>query len=97
MVCHGKAAKGLVNDYKKPLADGSYPPPPLNGTGHAWHHPLSSLMGSIKNGGIAIGGSMPAFKAKLDNAEMLAAIAYFQNWWPDETYQAWVKRGGLSN
>ncbi|WP_245832005.1 c-type cytochrome [Solemya velesiana gill symbiont] len=31
-VCHGQKAQGLAADWRKSLPDGSYPPPPLNGT-----------------------------------------------------------------
>lgn len=94
--CHGASAQGLTDDFRKPLADGSYPPPPLNGTAHSWHHPLSGLFKTISNGGIAIGGKMPPFKNSLSEEDRLSVIASFQNWWPDNIYQAWIDRGGLS-
>ena len=37
-VCHGQNASGPKGDWREKLADGSYPPPPLNGTAHTWHH-----------------------------------------------------------
>ena len=40
--CHGNGGQGSFT-WRKPDADGKYPPPPLNGTGHAWHHPMSIL------------------------------------------------------
>lgn len=95
-VCHGDKAQGLVKDWKQTLTDGSYPAPPLNGTAHAWHHRLKSLLITIQNGGIPIGGTMPGFKGKISQAEQLAAIAYFQSFWSDEIYQAWLERGGLN-
>ncbi len=33
-VCHGQKAESTPN-WRKKLSDGSYPPPPLNGTAHA--------------------------------------------------------------
>jgi len=90
--CHGKQAQGLVADWKQPLADGKYPPPPLNGTAHAWHHPKAQLLRSINNGGIPLGGTMPAFADKLRDDEKLAAIAYFQSFWPEKIYRTWEKR-----
>jgi mono/diheme cytochrome c family protein len=77
------------------LSDGSFPPPPLNGTAHTWHHPISLLLHTINNGGKALGGQIPAFGGKLSDAEKTAVIAYFQNRWPDEIYDAWIRRGGL--
>jgi len=92
--CHGKNAQGASN-WKQPLADGTYPAPPLNGSAHTWHHPVKALMRTIHFGGIPLGGTMPAFKDKLSNEEKLAAIAFFQSLWSDEIYSAWLERGGL--
>ena len=96
-VCHGEEAQGLVADWKQPLVDGHYPAPPLNGTAHAWHHPLNGLNRTILHGGIPLGGTMPAFKNKLTPEERLQAIAYFQSFWSDKIYQASQERGGLNN
>ena len=93
--CHGVKGQGLAEDWKKRLPDGSYPPPPLNGTAHTWHHSMSVLVRTIQRGGAEFGGKMPAFAGQLSTAEMLAIIAYLQNWWPEEIYQAWQQRGGL--
>lgn len=90
--CHGVKARGTVRDWKQPLEDGSYPPPPLNGTAHTWHHPKKSLVQTINNGGIAIGGKMPGFKDQLNNEQVDALIAYFQSLWSDEIYEAWESR-----
>lgn len=93
-VCHGANAESIPN-WQESLADGSYPPPPLNGSAHAWHHSLSALIRTIENGGVAIGGKMPPFKKILSKKEQLAAIAFFQSFWDDRVYQAWDKNGGL--
>lgn len=92
--CHGAAAQGTA-DWNKPLANGKYPPPPLNGKAHAWHHPLKGLKQTIQIGGIPLGGTMPAFGEKLSEADQEAVISYFQNKWPAATYRAWQDRGGL--
>lgn len=93
--CHGAQAQGLTHDWRKTLADGSYPPPPLNGSAHAWHHPLPQLLRSINQGGVPLGGKMPAFRTVLDKPQKLAAIAYFQHFWSDEIYQKWLQIGGV--
>jgi len=93
--CHGDNAHGTFN-WMKPNADGNYPPPPLNGTAHAWHHPLGVLKNVIDQGGIPMGGKMPGFNGKLNDDEKLAVISYFQSFWPDQIYQAWISRGGLN-
>lgn len=92
--CHGDAAQGLVADWRQKLDDGSFPPPPLNGSAHAWHHPLSVLLQVIDQGGAEFGGKMPAFADILSAEQKLAAIAYFQSFWNDETYQQWQQMGG---
>ncbi len=92
--CHGESAQG-ISDWRQPLADGSYPAPPLNGSAHAWHHPMKALMRTIHHGGIPLGGTMPAFRDKLSNNDKLAVVAFFQSLWSNEIYSAWLERGGL--
>ena len=89
-VCHGINGEGSP-DWQKRLPDGSYPPPPLNGTGHAWHHPKKVLVDTIKHGTARLGGKMPAWKDKLSEQDINAIIAWFQSQWPDELYQAWQR------
>lgn len=74
--CHGEKAEKTKN-LKELLPGKSYPPPPLNGAAHAWHHPMEVLRRTIDNGGIPFGGKMSAFKDKFTEKEKLAAIAYF--------------------
>lgn len=90
-VCHGQNAEG-TSDWKKRDANGNFPPPPLDGSAHAWHHSLAQLARSIKEGGIKLGGVMPPFGDQLSEQQVLAVIAYFQSKWPDELYQTWHQR-----
>jgi len=92
--CHLENAQGTT-DWKTANPDGSYPPPPLNGSAHAWHHPMVILKKVIEEGGVPLGGKMPGFKDKLKEDEKLAVISYFQSFWNDEIYGAWLARGGL--
>ncbi|NNE88807.1 MAG: cytochrome c [Silicimonas sp.] len=87
--CHGDRAQGLAEDWRKTDADGNYPPPPLNGSAHAWHHPMAVLQRTIVNGGAPVSGVMPGFGETLSEAEVRAVIAYFQSLWADETYARW--------
>lgn len=89
--CHGQNAEGTA-EWQKPDANGNYPPPPLNGSAHAWHHSIPQLARSIKQGGVRLGGVMPPFAEQLSDQQVLAVIAYFQSKWPDELYQAWHQR-----
>ena len=92
--CHGAQAQGVTADWRARLEDGSFPPPPLNGSAHAWHHPLSVLLQVINLGGVPLGGQMPAFANRILDAEKLAAIAYFQSFWNDDVYGNWEQMGG---
>ena len=85
--CHGQQAEGDP-DWRKPDAEGKYPPPPLNGTGHAWHHPKLWLKQMIQEGSRPQ-GNMPAWRDKLTDDEIEAVIAWFQSQGPDRVYAAW--------
>lgn len=89
--CHGKNGEGAPN-WRKPEPDGKYPPPPLNGTGHAWHHPTQVLAKVIREGSPPDLGKMPAWGDKLEQEEIMAVIAWFQSHWTDEIYAAWLRQ-----
>ena len=89
--CHGSNAEGTA-DWKKTDANGNYPPPPLDGSAHAWHHPIPQLARQIKEGGVKLGGVMPPFGNQLSDQQVLALIAYFQSKWPEEVYRVWHER-----
>ncbi|MFQ5759373.1 MAG: c-type cytochrome [Acidiferrobacterales bacterium] len=88
--CHGSQAEGTPQ-WSTPGTDGRYPPPPLNGTAHTWHHPTPVLKRTIREGTIAIGGKMPPWGGKLSDKDMEAIIAWFQSLWPDEIYDTWAR------
>lgn len=88
--CHGSNAQGDSN-WRKRKPNGLFPPPPLNGSGHAWHHPRSVLRDIIENGSKPGDGEMPAWKDKLNGQEIDAVITWFQSIWPDPVYAAWYE------
>ena len=90
IACHGERAGGTVADWQQRLPNDKYPPPPLDGTAHAWHHSLSILRRSINEGGQQIGGTMPAMKNKLNEVQITNVLAYITSLWPNETYQRWA-------
>jgi len=92
-VCHGKGAQGAFT-WRRRSADGTFPPPPLDGSGHAWHHPLSGLAAHIKNGAAPGQGTMPSFAAALNDTQIHDGIAWFQSKWSDSIYRNWLKRVG---
>ncbi len=91
-ICHGKKAQGLVENWQVSGEDGKFPPPPLNGTAHTWHHPLNGLAHTIRNGTLEIGGSMPGWKDKLSDDDIFAIVIWISSLWPDEIYNAWMQR-----
>ena len=84
--CHGANGEAQAG-WKE--ASGEASAPPLNGSAHTWHHSLSQLKKTILKGSIQLGGSMPAFEARLSEDDLDSVIAYFQSKWPEETYAGW--------
>lgn len=89
-VCHGKDGEGAP-DWRKMDENGQLPPPPLNGTGHTWHHPTRVLVMTIKEGTAKLGGRMPAWKDRLADQDIADILAWIQAQWPDEIYAAWYE------
>ena len=89
--CHGKGGQGSFT-WQQRGADGNFPPPPLNGTAHAWHHPLRALGSQIKFGAPGGSGSMPGFAQTLSDQDVIDVIAWFQEKWSDEIFAAWLVR-----
>lgn len=89
--CHGVNAEGATNWHKR-NGDGTFPPPPLNGSGHAWHHSTAVLTDMILNGSKPGEGNMPAWKDKLSREQIDSVIQYFQSLWPDQVYAVWYEQ-----
>jgi len=92
--CHGVQARGIVEDWKKPGADGKYPPPPLNGTAHAWHHPFSQLARVVEDGTARKGGKKPARSSTHKTTQIENTLHYVISLWPEEIFRGWEERGG---
>ncbi len=90
--CHGQNAQGITEDWNVRDENGKYPPPPLNGAAHTWHHPLPVLVNVIENGTLEMGGAMPPWKDELSRDQILAIIIWLSSLWPDEIYQVWHER-----
>ncbi len=86
--CHGARAEGAPN-WHRLGPDRKFPPPPLDGSAHAWHHPRAQLKQIILDGTESRGGGMPAWRGKLSDADVDAVIAWFQSLWPPEIYRTW--------
>lgn len=86
--CHGP--KGQAGpDWRNPGPDGRYPPPPLDGSAHAWHHSTETLEKMIRDGSPA--GGMPPWDGKLTNQQIDDVIVWIKSLWPDEIYDLWYK------
>ena len=88
--CHGASAEGTP-DWRKRKPDGKLKPPPLNGSGHAWHHSKKLLLSIIAKGSIDKGGDMPSWEGKLSRQEMDAILTWIQSKWPEEIYTNWLE------
>jgi len=95
-VCHGQSGEGEPN-WKTPNADGTYPAPPHDSTGHTWHHSDSLLSEIVREGGsrfnsASFRSSMPAWGGVLTGEQIEAVIAYLKTLWgPEErAFQAEV-------
>lgn len=84
--CHGAGAVGAP-EWHRPDAQGRFPPPPLNGTAHAWHHPKAHLIAIVRDGS----QGMPAFGTTLAEGQIIDIIHWFQSLWPDELYAVWTR------
>lgn len=91
--CHGIAGEGEPN-WKQPNADGIYPAPPHDSTGHTWHHPDEQLLAIIAQGGTMPNSQMPGFADEMREDEMRTVLAYIKTFWGEEerTYQAQVTK-----
>lgn len=90
--CHGANLEGAP-DWKRPLPDGSLPPPPHDSNGHTWHHSDALLLSIILNGGDpAYNSKMPAFKDELTEGNARAILEFFKSRWgqDEREFQWWV-------
>ena len=88
--CHGPNGEATPG-WRNPGADGRYPPPPLDGSAHAWHHSTETLERMIRVGSPADIGGMPAWDGKLTNQQIDDVIVWIKSLWPDEVYDIWYK------
>ena len=94
--CHGQNGEGEPN-WTLQNADGTYPAPPHDSSGHTWHHPDGQLFEIVRDGGAQFeSGSfrsrMPAWGETLTDEEIRAVLTYLKTLWgPDErAFQAEV-------
>jgi mono/diheme cytochrome c family protein len=87
--CHGLQGEGQP-DWKVRNADGTFPAPPHDSSGHTWHHADALILEIIDQGSRMPGSPMLAFGDKLNEAEQEAILTYIKTWWgPQERAFQW--------
>ena len=88
--CHQINLSGAEN-WKTLDEDGHRKAPPLNGTGHTWHHDDKTLHSIIKYGLAKLvknyQGKMAGFGDVLNDDEIDNVLAYIKSYWPKDKYQ----------
>ena len=88
--CHQINLSGAAN-WKGLDEDGHRKAPPLNGTGHTWHHDDKTLHSIIKYGLAKLvknyQGKMAGFGDVLNDDEIDNVLAYIKSYWPKDKYQ----------
>jgi cytochrome c553 len=90
--CHGTKLEG-ESDWQRRKEDGNYPSPPLDSSGHAWHHTDDQLMDIIANGGNpSLGATMEGFSEDLSENEMVEILEFIKSHWGREEreFQWWI-------
>ena len=95
--CHQVNLIGAEN-WKGLDEDGHRKAPPLNGTGHTWHHDDATLHNIIKHGLAKLvknyEGKMPGFEDNLKDKDIDSVLSFMKSFWPDDVYQQQIN---LSN
>ena len=90
--CHGAELEGAP-DWRRRGADGLYPAPPHDETGHTWHHGDQLLFDYTKLGGealLALSGitnfesGMPGFAELLTDDQIRDILAFIKSTWPEQ-------------
>ena len=90
--CHGAELEGAP-DWRRRGADGLYPAPPHDETGHTWHHGDRLLFDYTKLGGegaLAARGitdfesAMPGFADVLTDDQIRDILAFIKSTWPEQ-------------
>ena len=92
--CHMINLAGAEN-WKGMDEDGHRKAPPLNGTGHTWHHDDKTLHAIIKYGLAKLvknyDGKMMGFGDKLSDKDIDIVLAYMKSDWAKENYEYQLK------
>lgn len=97
--CHGVDLEGAP-DWQRSSADGLFPAPPHDETGHTWHHGDGMLFDYVRRGGQAVlddlgvsfTSGMPGFGDILSAEEIEAILAFIRSTWPERIQEAQAAR-----
>lgn len=89
--CHGPEGRGQPGDWRVKRANGMYPPPPLDDSAHAWHHPTAELKKRIREGSPPDVGDMPAWQGRLSETEIDDVVAYIKSLWSPKVWAHWTE------
>ena len=88
--CHQVNLSGAKN-WKGFDEDGHRKAPPLNGTGHTWHHSDELLHKIIKYGFAKLikdyQGKMMGFGENINDEGIDNILSYIKSYWKDDTYE----------
>ena len=88
--CHMPNLSGAKN-WKGKDEDGHNLSPPLNGSGHTWHHSDELLHNIIKHGFVNLvknyKGKMVGFGDKMSDKQIDSVLSYIKSHWDDEIYE----------
>jgi len=101
--CHGVNLEGQP-DWRSPDANGVFPAPPHDETGHTWHHDDAMLIDYITRGGQAVlddmgvtfASGMPGFGSVLDPHEIEAILDYIKSTWPEHIRDLQAERSNAA-
>lgn len=101
--CHGVDLEGQP-EWRSPDANGLYPAPPHDETGHTWHHDDAMLIDYISRGGqavlddmgVAFTSGMPGFGSTLNEREIEAIRDYIKSTWPERIRDLQAERSNAA-
>lgn len=90
--CHGAELQGAP-DWQTQDAQGVFPAPPHDESGHTWHHSDAELIAYTLRGGQAlidewgltsVTSGMPGFEGILSEDEVRDVLGFIRSTWPEE-------------
>ena len=82
-ICHQPNLSG-TSDWKIRDENGRLKPPPLDSSGHAWHHSDSLLIEIVTDGSFDPDSNMKGFASQLSATEIADVIEFLKSTWGSE-------------